>query len=108
MWQAGQSAAASAVGATAASREITWVNHPATDADRHLAVLGAEGINTVVLVPVSQQGRPVAVLELCTQGSAQETEQANAALRSIEAEIAAASQRLLDAANANQWGRRRR
>jgi GAF domain-containing protein len=108
LWQVRQSATASAVGAAALSREIVWINHPGADGDRHLAAVKAEGVNTVVLVPVRHQGQAFAVLELGTTGSAQASPPADAALRSIEVEVSAAQQRLVDSASANQWGRRRR
>ncbi len=108
MWQVRQSPTASAVGAAASSSEVVWITPSGDDADRHLASLQAEGIATVVLVPVRQQGQTSAVLELCTQRSVRESAEADAALRSIEVEVATANQRLVDAASAGQWGRRRR
>jgi hypothetical protein len=103
-----QSPSASAVGAAATSSEIVWITARDSDADRHLASLHAEGIATVALVPVRQQGQTSAVLELCTRAVVRASPEADAALRSIEVEVAAANQRLVDAANAGQWGRRRR
>jgi predicted nucleic acid-binding Zn-ribbon protein/PAS domain-containing protein len=130
MWQVRQSPSASAVGAAAASGEIVWLAPPAAGGDphlappaaggaphlappaaggdRHLTALEAEGIHTVVLVPVRQQGQTSAVLELCSAATVAASPEADAALRSIEVEVAAANQRLVDAANAGQWGRRRR
>jgi PAS domain-containing protein/predicted nucleic acid-binding Zn-ribbon protein len=108
MWQVRQSPTASAVGAAAASSEVVWISPSDADGDRHLATLQADGISTVVLVPVRQQGQTSAVLELCTRSAVRQSAEADAALRSIEVEVAGANQRLVDAASAGQWGRRRR
>jgi hypothetical protein len=108
MWQVRQSATDSDIGRAATSTEIIWINDPGSDGDRHMANVRAEGMNTVVLMPVSQQGQPFAVLELCSESLAAESPQAEAALRSIEVEIGTANQRLVDSATASQWGRRRR
>jgi hypothetical protein len=107
MWQVRQDPASSAIGAVADSGDIAWMNDPETD-DRHLAYVSSEGMNTVVLMPVRQQGRTFAVLELCSESRARQSPQAEAALHSIEVEIGAANRRLVDSATASQWGRRRR
>jgi GAF domain-containing protein len=73
-----------------------------------MAAVRSEGINTVVLVPVTSLGQSLAVLELCSVRQVPESAEAEGALRSIATEIATAHRRLLDAATANQWGRRRR
>ncbi len=106
MWQAHQSPSASAVGSTAASGELAWFHDLGQTGDQHLAHLGDHGMATVVLLPISQAGPSVAVLELATAARAERGAAEDAALRSIEAEIAAAHQRATGTPGATRWGRR--
>ena len=108
MWQVPQSPTGSAVGSAATTGEFAWINDLGQVSDPHLVHLGDAALGTVVLLPVRREGRSIAVLELASTGRALRSPAVEAALRSIESEVAAAHQRVTDTASASQWGRRSR
>jgi PAS domain-containing protein len=108
LWQLPQSPSASAVGTAAQDGALVWIGDLTRSADHHLAELGGGGLATVVLLPVRRSGQTVAVLELASAAEVAPSPAAEAALASIETEVAAAHQRVTDTATASQWGRRSR
>ncbi len=98
----------SALAAAASASETTWITDLGHSGDPHLAQLGAAGIATVVLLPVRREGRVIGILELASTARAARSPAAEAALGSMETEVAAAHQRVTDTASASQWGRRSR
>jgi hypothetical protein len=108
LWPVRQRPGASALAAAADAAKPTWVDGLGASGDPHLVQLGEAGMSTVVLLPVRRDGRVIAMLELVSHARATASPAAEAALGSMETEVAAAHQRVTDTASASQWGRRSR